>query len=711
MSKAKTPTPSERLLRKIRSPHVALAAGRDEARAAGPASDRPRRETGRFAPVFGARAVVGVDVGRRDIHVATIRRRDGEFEMLALERVEFDPAVGIDSEEFARILGSVLSRATLKVSHPDIWCSLASAQADMRLVGVPRVPASQRDNAVFWTARKEMSFDEKAVIFDFEDRGEMVDKGAVKSAVFAHTIPRDEVTRRRNSFVRAGYPLSGMTLPPFADQNVFRSGCLPPPPGGAANLYVGSNWSRLEIFRDGNLVFTRGIKAAMAALTESIREGLAERAVRARPGTETFSAAAVGIPDFGELPAEVVLDLDDDQTVETGEEPRLLSLEIPGQPITPEPLAGSRPSMEPDTGQDMDRREPEARDVTDSDAAALLLSLVDGEAGPEPEHPGPGLSADEIVHLADPALSRLARQVEMTLKHYREALGNDPVGALYVSGRLAAAPAFLEYLESHLGIPCEPFDPLGASGTGRPGPGVDPDGMSLAERCRYQQALGVALSQHRMTPDLFVTYKERREASRVRLVNRAMIGAFCLALLILAGTYALVSGRNQDKARELGRLREQIAAQGVMVDTPLLRKTAEEAKHTQESLKAFAVKNFGLAAIGELSALTPRDVRLLNLTLDMGPPAKDAPGPKAPAKPGKGQAREAKAGAKYIKKIILDGVVEGDSQIFESVLAGYLVNLQNSPLFGDSTVSKRDVEVMGGAQVLHFVVSLILTDQ
>jgi Tfp pilus assembly PilM family ATPase len=147
--------------------------------------------------------VVGVDVGRRDIHVATIRRRDGEFEVTALERIEFDPAVGLDSEEFARILGSVLSRATLKVSHPEIWCSLASAQADMRLVGVPRVPASQRDNAVFWTARKEMSFDEKAVIFDFEDRGEMMDKGAVKSAVFAHTIPRDEVARRRTSFVRA----------------------------------------------------------------------------------------------------------------------------------------------------------------------------------------------------------------------------------------------------------------------------------------------------------------------------------------------------------------------------------------------------------------------------------------------------------------------------------------------------------------------------
>jgi hypothetical protein len=147
-----------------------------------------------------------------------------------------------------------------------------------------------------------------------------------------------------------------------------------------------------------------------------------------------------------------------------------------------------------------------------------------------------------------------------------------------------------------------------------------------------------------------------------------------------------------------------------MVDAAVLQKTVEAAKKTQDALRAFAEKNFGLGVIGELSALTPKEIKLLNLTLDLGPPAKDEMGPTAPEKSGKGQ-KAAKPGPKYIKKIILDGVVEGDSQVFESVLAGYLVNLQNSPLFGDSTVSKRDVETIGGGQVLRFVVSLVLTDQ
>jgi Tfp pilus assembly PilM family ATPase len=576
----------------------------------------------------------------------------------------------------------------------------------MRLVGVPKVPASQRDNAVFWTARKELSFDEKTVIFDFEDRGELVDKGAVKSAVFAHTIPRDAVTRRKASFERAGYALKGMTLTAFADQNVFRSGCLPPPPGGAANLHVGDNWSRLEIYRDGNLVFTRGIKAAMTALSGAVMEGLSEEPEPAKPVFEALSPTPdheisldLGGPD------EVVLDLDGDAPAgPDAEGPRLLTLDLSGDAVHPESAApAAEPKAEAAGPQDLKREAASADGLSEADARAVLLSLVEGGPAIAPGRPGYGLSQDEIMDLAEPALARLARQVEMTLKHYRETLGNDPVGALYVSGPLAAAPVFLEFLEGHLGIPCEAFDPLGATEIRRPGPGPDPAAMSLAGRCAFQQALGAALSLERMTPNLFVTYKERREARRVRMVNRTTLAVFLLLLAAVAGYSLFESGRNQVRTAELGRLQQQIAAQDVMVDTALINQTALEAQKTQKALRAFAARNLGLGTISELTSLTPADVRLLSLSVDMGPPVREP----APAQAGKA----AKPAAKYIKKVILDGVVQGDSQLFESILAGYLVNLQNSPLFEGSTVSKRDVETMGGAQVLHFVVSLALAGQ
>jgi len=706
--KGQTPTSSEKLLRIIRGTTATAAVGREEAATRAVSADKPRAASSGRLSFFGARAVVGVDVSRRAISVAALRRRDGDFEVLALEEAPLDPSVVLDSEEFSRILGAVISRACLRIPRPEIWCTISSSQADMRLVGVPKVPASQRDNAVFWTARKEMSFDEKTVIFDFEDRGELVDKGAVKSAVFAHAIPRDAVTRRKASFERAGYALQGMTLTAFADQNVFRSGCLPPPPGGAANLHVGDNWSRLEIYRDGNLVFTRGIKAAMTALSGAVMEGLAEEPEPVRPVFESLTPTPdheISL-DLGRSD-EVVLDLDGDAPARPeAEAPRLLTLDLSGDAARPEPAApAADPLAEGAQPQDRNAEAAPTGDLSEADARAVLMSLVEGGPAIAPGRPGYGLSRDEIMELAEPALARLARQVEMTLKHYRETLGNDPVGALYVSGPLAAAPVFLEFLEGHLGIPCEAFDPLGASEIRRPGPGPDPAAMSLAGRCAFQQALGAALSRERMTPNLFVTYKERREARRVRMVNHTTLAVFLLLLAAVAGYSLFESGRNQVRAAELGRLQQQITAQGVMVDTALLNRTAQEAQKTQEALRAFAARNLGLGAISELTALTPADVRILSLSVDMGPPARE---------PAQAQAQAGKAAkpvVKYIKKVILDGVVQGDDQLFESILAGYLVNLQNSPLFEGSTVSKRDVETMGGAQVLHFVVSLALAGQ
>lgn len=716
--KGQTPTSSEKLLRMIRGTGLGAAASRDEAAVRAVSSDTPRGGATGGLRFFGARNVVGVDIGRRGIAVAAIRRRDGDFEVLALEHAALDASVAQDSDEFSRILDSVVSRACLNIPHPEIWCTISSSQSDMRLLGVPRVPASQRDNAVFWTARKELSFDEKTVIFDFEDRGEMVEKGAVKSAVFVHTIPRDAVTRRRTAFERAGCALAGMTLGAFADQNVFRSGCLPPPPGGAATLHVGENWSRLEIFRDGNLVFTRGIKSAMTALAGAVLEGLAERRqpdvpmaapIPAAPRPERAAAPEIAL-DLGG-PDEVVLDLDGGGPLSSPDGPTLLTLETPGVLTRPEPAAVPAPGHGPEAAPDDAPGGPDipaAPDagVSDDEARAVLMSLVDGAPEAAPGRPGHGLTRDEILDMADPALARLARQVEMTLKHYRETLGNDPVGALYVSGPMAASPAFLEYLEGHLGIPCEPFDPLGASAIRRPGQGPDPSAMSLSARCVYQQALGVALSRERMTPNLFVTYKERREARRVRMVNRATVAGFCLVALLAAGFGLFETLRNQSRAAELAGLREQMAAQSVVVDSALITRMADEAKKAQEATRQFARRNLGLGTISEVTAMTPPEIRLLSLSVDLGPPEKEPD----PAKVG--AAAKAAPGAKtpprYIKKIILDGVVGGDSQFFESILAGYLVNLQNSPLFEGSTVSKRDVETMGGAQVLHFVVSLAL---
>jgi len=87
--------------------------------------------------------------------------------------------------------------------------------------------------------------------------------------------------------------------------------------------------------------------------------------------------------------------------------------------------------------------------------------------------------------------------------------------------------------------------------------------------------------------------------------------------------------------------------------------------------------------------LTPVNVRLLSLTAQLG----DNPAKKKTEKK---------------RNLVLSGVVRGDRMTLESTLAGYLMELKNSPLFDKPTVSKKSFENYEGAEVLNFTARLEL---
>lgn len=51
-----------------------------------------------------------------------------------------------------------------------------------------------------------------------------------------------------------------------------------------ASLFIGNDFSRIDIYAQGNLVMTRGIKAGISSMLESVLEGLNEKAAAAGAG-------------------------------------------------------------------------------------------------------------------------------------------------------------------------------------------------------------------------------------------------------------------------------------------------------------------------------------------------------------------------------------------------------------------------------------------
>ncbi|WP_428565359.1 MAG: hypothetical protein ACP59X_04140 [Solidesulfovibrio sp. DCME] len=688
MAKDTESTPNQRLLELIRKPAAAAAA--PARAAAGPIKAAFRAKPGFFARLFPqSKGIgVGVDISQSTLACLKVRGRDAGFELLGSAIVAIPDGVAPGSPEFVSLLRRTLSDLCGQGPVPSVWAAAQSSRANVQFVTIPKLPSRQVDNAVYWTAKKEMAFDDGSVVFDFERRGEVTENGALRLGVLAYTAPRDAVEVVRGDFAKAGFPLAGLTLEPFAHQNIFRRKLSPEPTAARANLHVGQNWSRLEIYSGGNLMFVRVIKTSMSGMVQAVQEALeahqasspqAAREEAPRPG-ETLDAGFEGLPLAPEIAGVPLLDLDTQDGLGGG-----LVLELDPEPTTaPAPAAEeAAPRSEVNLEQ--------AREVFDN--------IVYGCERLDECHPGAGLGPTEVMGMLEPVASRLVRQVEMTLKHYRESLGYEAVTRLTVSGFLGASPLFVSYIGEQAGLPCAPLDPLaGRLATARDAAGQAWPGPA------WTQALGLAVSGESITPNGLFTYVAKAAVQVSRLLEQWSLVALAAVLAAMAYFSFDASSKLRALTAERESLSREMTALGAAADMGNLSRMTTDLRTRREALRKFASRNRAVGVFEQALALVPDGVTLGTLTFEDGPPST---APKAAPK-------EAPAGKKAENKgrLVLEGMISGDARLFDSMLASYVVALEGSALFEDVAVKKSELESLeSGATGLRFVLGLTLSGE
>jgi Tfp pilus assembly PilM family ATPase len=269
----------------------------------------------------------------------------------------------------------------------------------MRYLRIPKVPRKQIANTVYWTFKRDVSFDERESIFDFVLLGDAIEEGVRKTEVMAYTAPRAEVDRLRENFAKSGYPLTGITIVPFLLQNLLRARWLDTGAKNVCALYIGRDWSRIDVFSSGNLVLSRGIKAGMKSMVEAIRQHLAEEPEGVLPASEEENGPEVEPPEPALLPEE-----------------------------------------------------EEARRV-------FYNFIRDSQFVETP--PRHSYSESEILHMILPALERLIRQVERTLEHYTLKFDSVGIDRIFLSGPINTQPILVDYFSEQLGADLDVFDPMG----------------------------------------------------------------------------------------------------------------------------------------------------------------------------------------------------------------------------------------------------------
>ncbi len=545
---------------------------------------------------------VGVDIGHEFIRLCkTTRASDGRPVLVDYNIVGYN-RVDKASPEFKEILKSSLTSFCGSPANCNIWVLMSAADVNVQYIKVPRVAKKQLENAIYWTAKKENPFDEKDYMADFELQGEIIDQGIPKYSVMFYTAPKAELEKVKKIFSDIGITLTGITVTPFAIQNILRKKGMPSEDGAVASLFIGNDFSRIDIYDKEHLVMTRGIKTGITSMMESIIEGINEN--------------------------------DNDLKIEREDARKILF------------------SIGPDSTK-----------LTEKDA-------------------GFDLKKEEIYEMTLPALERLVRQVERTLEHYSTALGFEKVGKIYISSAMNVSEQIIQYISEQLGIKIDIFDPF----TQQMDHHVNKT-ISLSEKMSLVPAFGLSCSDNFQTPNFIFTYQQKNKETSIRRLNRGIFAAFVMALIISLTTliYQGLEARLQNN--KLTKLKKVISNYNPLLTKELIEKKSRELATKRQITRKYAERYMNLAVIGEISNLTPANIRLINLKINLANKTKE----KTDKSVGDG--------------ITLEGLVSGDRNMLDSYLAQYIMELGNSPILSLVKLEKNNVINYKKGNVLQFTLN------
>jgi Tfp pilus assembly PilM family ATPase len=567
---------------------------------------------------------IGVDIGYRHLRCIKVARSfDSDWKLLDYTIVPLRADISRGTPDFADFLKSELDKFCGSIKKPNLWANMSSARVEVASILIPKVAKKQIEKAVYWTAKKTMSLRGKDLVFDFEMEGEVVERGITKLAVMTYAAPKKEVQEMKDLFEGIGYSLSGLTITPFGTQNLFKTNWMPSSKQSLAVLYIGRGWSRIDIYSRGNLVLTRGIKAGINTMVQELMEAYNEKL-------------------------------------------KFVS------------------SDESGTGQTLSPDEPRENMFMDMENARELLY------GLSPDSPSTAelmarfeLDEYSIFKMINPALDRLVRQTERTFQYNTMNLGNEKVSAVYVSTAMNVYKPIVDYIGDDLGIerdvldPLEPANPLVNEITAN---------LSMSDRVSFAPALGVALSDVTRTPNLLFTYKDKVRQSNMVKSGRAIFVALTVVLMFCVGVLFVIGDIADRKGAELAKLEKQLKP-GIQIDEKVLPLFVSKVQKDKKYLQEYSERYLGIAAISELSLLTPSNIRLLNVTVRIKTPS-------------------TKSGKTNIRNLTIEGVVSGEMESFEDSLVKYVLKLQSSPMFSEVKIDKSNTESFENMELLRFTVTV-----
>ncbi|MFP3983845.1 MAG: pilus assembly protein PilM [Desulfurivibrionaceae bacterium] len=595
---------------------------------------------------------VGVDIQPDEIKlIKIVRYSDDDWHLLDFDYVPRNPYLPENSPEFSELLRKTLNFFCGSAKNINIATTISSLHVEGRLLTLPIVPKAILADSAKLTFRKEVPFDEKEMIFDYAYQGEITEGGIKKMLVLAYIAPRREVNAVKDLFARSGYPPSIITETTFSLQELHIAGNVIFGQEPECYLFIGSNWSRIDIYNQGALVLVRSVKTCKNSMVKELMEGINRERGSASPPTDDLQSR------------------EDNHSRDTISESKPEGQEDISFQRDPDTLFAPEPEeLEDQTEQGQaEKGKPEGNEINLDEAERLLESQFEGTPPLGENEAGSEFSGEKIFDFLKPSVDRLIRQIDRTFNYYSSTSQGRSPARIFLTGTMTCYARLVDYTQEQLGTSVSCLDPFAYITKSQ----VEIPFTRSVERLAYAPAVGLGLARYGKTPNFLFTQVQKDEQDRIARKDRIIFAVFLAVIVACLGTYIWQDRVLSRERQVLASLKAELTRYQPEVDRPFLRKMAASINRKEKSWQLYQKRYQGLAVISELTALTPANITYQNCNISLAPPAKQ-----------KGASG----------KLTLDGRLKGEIQQLEPVLVSFVAKLSKSPLLDQARIDQSTIK-------------------
>ncbi len=170
---------------------------------------------------------------------------------------------------FTAFLKNTLENFIGKFKQTKIWTVIDTKNFKLRNIIIPDIPVSKIASAAMWEFKKEFEILPDQEIFDFQMTGDVQVDGIKKKKIVAFSAEKQQINILKSVFLKAGFPLTGITALPFAFYSFVQNDILPDKtPFILTN--ISKNYSNILCLSPGGVLLVRNIKTGACSIAEEL---------------------------------------------------------------------------------------------------------------------------------------------------------------------------------------------------------------------------------------------------------------------------------------------------------------------------------------------------------------------------------------------------------------------------------------------------------